>query len=488
MKILLVNPSTGYYTRALFNPLGLLAIGSYLKSLGHEVRLLDRCVEQVRFSSLLDSFQPDLVGVSVMSSRGLKDAIRISTAAKKRGYFVVWGGAMPSMQHELVLEEAFVDAVVIGEGEYTFRELLEVLRGERTFDSVLGLAYKDNGTIVRTPDRPFIDLATLPPTDYSLIQVEKYLQPYLGCERLMYIYSSKGCPCRCAFCSNPCFHKSTHRKRPNEVVIREIQYLIDHYNMDGVYFSDELWAANRREMLDFCARVKENDLHFHWIIQTRVGLFTKEDFQIMYDAGCRGAFFGVESGSKEMLHRIHKAIAYDRILPSFEEIQNIGITTIASFIIGYPDETVEQLRETVQMVQALCANLTPVYHFTPLPGTELYNEVVADGRYRIPKTLKELSRVIATESVGQNLSAVPSVDLRVIRSRLHWQSFANKNAIEDQKPFEFAKDTILSGLRAISQKGPVFFLIDGFKAFYEFSYVFWFAHCYPGIRKKYGLK
>ena len=488
MRVLLVNPSTGYYTRALFNPLGLLAIGSYLKSLGHEVRLLDRCVERVNFQKLLTQFRPDLVGVSVMSSRGLKDAIRLSKEAKKQGFPVVWGGAMPSMQIELVLEELYIDAIVIGEGEYTFRELLDVVRGERKWGDVSGIAFRENGKIVRTPDRPFIDLSTLPPTDYSLIQVEKYLQPYLGCERLMYIYSSKGCPCRCAFCSNPYFHKSTHRKRPNAVVIDEIKYLIDNYNMDGVYFSDELWAANRSEMLDFCKRVKDEDLHFHWIIQTRVGLFSKEDFEIMYDAGCRGAFFGVESGSKEMLRRIHKAIPYDKIIPTFEEIQNLGLTTIASFIIGYPDETQEQLKETVALVQALSANLTPVYHFTPLPGTELYNDVVAAGRYRVPRTLKELSRVVATESVGQNLSAVPTVDLRVIRSRLHWQSFANKNAIENQKPFEFAKDTILSGLRAISQKGPLFFFIDGFKAFYEFVYVFWYAHFYPGIRKKYGLK
>lgn len=488
MRILLVNPSTGYYTRALFNPLGLLAIGSYLKSLGHEVRLLDRCVERVRFGQFLSEYKPDLVGVSVMSSRGLKDAIRVSKTAKDAGLFVVWGGAMPSMQADLVLKEPFVDVIAVGEGEYTFRELLEVVEGKRELDSVLGVAFRKDGKIVRTPDRPFIDLAELPPTDYSLIQVEKYLQPYLGCERLMYIYSSKGCPCRCAFCSNPYFHKSTHRKRPNAVVIEEIKYLIDNYNMDGVYFSDELWSANRREMLDFCERVKAEKLQFHWIIQTRVGLFSKEDFRIMYDAGCRGAFFGVESGSPEMLRRIHKSIPYDRIIPTFEEIRHIGITTIASFIIGYPDETEEQLRETISLVQALSANLTPVYHFTPLPGTELYAQVVSEGRYRTPKTLRELSRVIATESVGQNLSAVPTVDLRVIRSRLHWQSFASKNAIENQKPFEFAKDTVLSGLRAISQKGPLFFLIDGFKAFCEFVYVFWYAHFYPGIRKKYGLK
>ena len=488
MKILLINPSTGYYTRALFNPLGLLAIGSYLKSLGHEVRLLDRCVEKVRFARLLDSFRPDLVGVSVMSSRALKDAVRVSETAKAGNYPVVWGGALPSMQPELVLGESFVDYVSIGEGEYTFRELLEVIRGERTADTVLSIAYRENGVIKRTGDRPFIDLTTLPPTDYSLIDVEKYLLPYLGCSRLMYIYSSKGCPCRCAFCPNPVFHRSTHRRRANTTVIGEIKYLIDEYGLDGVYFSDELWAQDRREMLDFCELVKENHLEFHWTMQTKVGLFSKEDFQIMYDAGCRGAIFGIESGSKEILRRIHKSIDYDSIVPYFEDIKNIGITTIASFIIGFPDETEEQLRETVQLVQRLSANLTPIYHFTPLPGTELYNEVTRDGRYKPPRRLSDLRKVVVTESVGQNLSRVPTRDLRVIRSRLQWQSFSRKNSIEGKKPFEFAKDTILSGLKSISSKGPIFFCIDGVRAFREAAYTFRYAHFYPGIRKKYGLK
>ena len=488
MKVLLVNPSVGYYTRALFNPLGLLAIGSYLKSIGHEVRLLDRCVEKVKFNHVLDEYQPGLVGVSVMSSRGLKDAIRISKAAKERDLFVVWGGAMPSMQPEIILKEDYVDAVSIGEGEYTFRELIEVIEGKRPLSSVLGLAYKEKGKMKRTEDRPFIDLAELPMTDYSLINVEKYLQPYLGCKKLMYIYSSKGCPCRCSFCPNPCFHKSTYRKRPNEIVIKEIKYLIDNYGMDGVYFSDELWCASRKEMLDFCKRVKENDLHFRWSIQSRVGLFSKEDYEFMHSCGLCAVMFGVESGSRERLKEIHKAINYDRIIPFFEEIKGVGITTIASFIIGYPGETEEQLRDTVNLIQNMSASLTPVYHLTPLPGTEIFNQVVSEGKYKAPTTLKQLSKVIATEDVGQNLSTVPTKDLRVIRCRLHWQSFSRKDALREQKPFEFAKDTILSGLRAISQKGPLFFLFDGFKAFYEFSYVFWFAHFYPRTRKKYGLK
>ena len=103
-------------------------------------------------------------------------------------------------------------------------------------------------------------------------------------------------------------------------------------------------------------------------------------------------------------------------------------------------------------------------------------------------SLEELSKVVATESVGVNLSAVPTVDLRVIRSRFHWKGFVNKQAYSTGKAFEFAKQTIISGLHSISLKGPVSFLINGFTALYEFLYVFRYAHAYPSVKKKYNFK
>lgn len=487
MNVLLINPSTGYYTRALSNPLGLLSIGSHLRRIGHTVKLFDRCVDQTKLNKVIDEFKPDMVGVSVMSSRGLKDAIKISKQLKSMGIFVAWGGQMPSMQPELALDNDFVDCVMIGEGEFTFEELIEAVEGKRTLDSVDGIAYMRNGKMVRTKWRDFADLRDMPITDWSLIDVEKYLQPYLGCEKMMYIYSSKGCPCRCSFCSNACFHKSTHRNRPNEYVIEEIKYLVDNFGMDGVYFSDELWCLKREDMVDFCQRVHDNNLDFHWGVQLRIGMFDRKDFELMYEAGCRWIFFGVESGSKEMLHKIHKNIDFDKILPTLNACKEIGITTVSSFIIGYPGETEEQLKDTVKLLNQLPANLTPVFHFTPLPGTELYDDVVASGQYKAASSLKELTKVIATESIGKNLSNVPTKDLRVIRSWYHWKSFTNKDAIESDKPFEFAIQTILSGLKSISQKGVLSFFHDGFKAFYEFMYVLWFSHAYPSIVKKYGL-
>ena len=489
MKILLIFPSVGYYNRALSNPLGLLSIGTYLTQNGHDVKIYDRCIDKTRIDDILDRFSPDIIGVSVMSSRGLKDAIKVSKRIKKIGNQpVIWGGQLPSMQIDLVMENEYVDMISFGEGEETWKELAEHYEKNEPIDDILGIAYKKDGKVVVNPCRPFSDLRDMPIADYSLIDVPKYMKSFLGCNRLMYVYSSKGCPCRCAFCSNVNFHKSTHRKRPNEYVIAELKYLIDNYGLNGGYFSDELWCTKKSDMQDFCRRVHENHMDFRWGIETRIGIFNEEDFQTMYDAGCRWIIFGIETGKPEMLEKIHKNIKLEDIKPTMDALKRIGITSIGSYIIGFPDETADQLRDTAELIRSVDANLSVISHFTPLPGTELYDEMVAQKRLKAPKSLEELAKVIATESVGKNFSAVPTRDLRVIRSWYNWTGLTNKTPFASGKPFEFAKQTISSGLYSISLKGPVTFLVNGFAAFGEVLYNFWYAHAYPGIVKKYNLK
>ena len=483
----MINPSTGYYTRTMFTPLGLLSIGTYLQQYGHTVRIYDRCVDNTKLNKVVNDFSPEIVGVSVMSSRGLKDAVRISKKLKEYGLTVVWGGQLPSLQTELVLKNDYVDIVSVGEGEVTWRELLECSSPE-DYAHVLGIAYKKDGKIVCTPCRPFLDLATLPTTDWSLIDVPKYMQTYLGYHKMMYLYSSKGCPGNCAFCVNVNFHKSTYRKRPNDVVIEEIKYLIEHFGLEGFYFSDELWCVKRSDVRDFCTRVLDEGLQIRWGIDLRIGMYTEEDFRLMYQAGCRWIFFGIESGSKEMIRCIHKRFDYDQVKPIIKMLNGIGYTTIASFILGFPDETEDQLRDTVRLINEIDANLIPIWHFTPIPGTELYEKLVKEGRYREPEKLEDLFSVVATESIGTNYSCVPDRDLKVIRSWYHWKSFTNKNAIRNGKSFEFAKETIVSGLRSISMKGFVSFFVNGFLALNEFLYVFYYAHMFPDIRKKYDLR
>ena len=488
MKVLFFFPATGYYNRALSNPLGLLSIASFLKRRGHEVKIVDRNIEKVRLRSVVREFCPDAVGVSVMSARGIKDAVQISKCVNALGIPVIWGGQMPSMQPEMALSCEYVDYVSVGEGEYVWLDILNALSAARGLDDIPGIAYRGpDGAVRSVPCRPFEDLADVGAMDFSLLKMEKYTQTYLGCRKMVYLFSAKGCPGNCAFCSNPFFHKSKFRRRPTEYVIQDLKYLTEHYGVDGVYFSDELWCLRREEMLEFCNALKESGIRIRFGIQLRVGLFNEADFRLLYDCGCRWVFFGIESGNAEMQRRIHKHLDFNKVRDTFEIMDRIGLTSFASMIIGYPDETAEQLKDSVRLMNSVKASMRPVYHFTPLPGTEFYNEVVSRGIYTPPKTLKEMTRVIETESLGVNLSQVPDVDLKVIRSWYNWQAFTDKKALKSGKSFEFAFDTIRSGLHSISMRGAVSFFVNGFSAFKEFAATFWYSHAYPSVVKKYEL-
>lgn len=492
MKILLLCPSVGFYAspRGLAHPLGPISIGTYLEKKGHQVRLCDRSVEKTKIDDILDDFAPEIVGVSIISSRGINDAMKISKHIKEKlNIPVVWGGPLPSMHINLVLEKDFVDIVSYGEGEETWEELVDCFENNKPIDNVQGIAYRKDGKIVETPCRPFADLGKFPAADWSLIpDVTKYMAQYLGCKKMMYINSSKGCPYRCAFCQNVSFHKSTHRKRPNDIVIEEIKYLADNYGLDGVYMMDEMWVIKREDMLDFCQKVHENNLNFHWGIEFRVGFFKEEDFQTMYDAGCRWIFFGIESGNPEMSKRIHKSIDLNEVKPTMDMLRKIGITSICSYIVGFPDETAEQIRDTVKLIRESNADFSLVNHFSPLPGTELYDEAVSKNRYEGIKSLEDLAKEVSLDSVGTNLSAVPTIDLRVLRSWYNWKGFTNKTSFSAKKSFGYARETITNMMRIIFLKGPASLLFNGFSAFREFLYNFWYSHAYPDIIKKYDLK
>ena len=487
MRVLLVYPSAGYYNSGISTPLGLLSIGTYLEQFGHEVKLYDRCIDKMKLEKVVKAFAPDVVGVSVMSSRALKDAVRVSKFCQKNGLTVVWGGQLPSLQIELVLRSPYVDMVSFGEGEETWAELLDCFR-DGDFQNVKGLAYKKDGEIITNPCRPFTDLSILPPTDWSLIDVPKYMLPYLGNQKMMYICSSKGCPARCAFCVNVNFHKSTYRKRPTQTVLQEIKYLIDNYGLDSVYFSDELWCLKRADAREFCQSIIDAGLKFHWGVDTRIDLFNEDDYRLMYQAGCRWLLFGIECGSDEMRRRVHKNYDHNKVIPTIAFLNELGITTITSFIVGFPDETAEQLRDTTRLIQDIHSGLTPIFHFTPIPGTEFYDELVKEGRYKVPEKLEDLYSQVATQSLGTNYSCVPDKDLKVIRCWFHWKSFTRKNAINNGKSFAFAKDTIIDGLRSISSKGVISFFVNGFTAFKEFAQIVYYSHRYPEIRKKYDLE
>lgn len=491
MNVLFVNPEMKDYSRSVTTPLGLLSIASMLQANGFSVRIYDRTVQKESLDSVLKSFTPDLVGVSLISFKSYFDALAVSEKIKKfRSVPIVWGGPLASELPEATLKNACVDAVSVGEGEYTWLELAEAVRdGKTDFSDVKGLALRAaDGSFVHTGERPFIDLGELPDLDWSLIPVEKYFQSNFGCKRMLYIYAAKGCPFSCTFCYNKEFHKCKYRKRPMEAVLRDIRYLVENHGTDGVYFADELWCRNKQELRDVCDSLRSLNLDVRWGCQTRIGLFDESDFKYMYDAGCRWLLFGVESGSRRILDAMNKRIAYDKIEQTFRDCRNAGIPPVGSFIIGYPGETPDDARETMALIERLDTTLVSLNFFIVLPATEIYYRLIEEGKFQPITDLGTLAKQDPMNHLRYNYSAIPDRDLKVLQAAVMWRSFEAGGKSIDGKRGTFAKKAIEDALHSLNSDSVGSFLRSAWTAGNEFLHYFFYAHAFPKIRKKYGIR
>ena len=488
MRVLLINPIAKFNYKAPYNPLGLLSIATMLKDNGHTVKFINRCFDNTSITVVLDEFKPDICGISIIGTRSINDSVKISKIIKGRGIPVVWGGGIPSSNYRESLETGLCDYISIGEGEYTWLEMVSVLEEGGDISQVKGLVYlNEKKELVNTGERPLANLAELPCIDWTLYNPKRYIHPYLCCKKMMYLYSSKGCPGNCTFCSCPSFHQHKYRKRPPENVLKEIAYLQQNYGIDGVYFSDECWCVRKSDVHEFCEKIKESGLSFYWGCEIRIGILDREEFQLMYDCGCRWIFFGIETGSPEMLRKIKKGITVEQIKRDVQFCNDFGITAIASYIIGYPDETFEQISDTIRLIQQLNAGVTVINIYTPIIDSELYDKLVAEKKYVPPKDFNELKKMLLAERSAYRCENIPMLDLKVIRGYYLWKGFTNKNTTKSGKSYEVAKCAIVDAYHNLTRLGFSGLLPGMVIIAKEFFNVFWYANFYPGIKKKYNL-
>lgn len=492
LRIMLINPSVPVYLRMPAIPLGLVSIASYLKANGHEVRFVERSVKKDNIRLNIRQFQPEIIGISAMSFLSSMDAKKITKQIRRyTSAPVVWGGQAPSSEPEMVLREAKPDFIIIGEGELTWLELVEKLESKQSIDDIAGLAYIRNDVFVCNPIRPVADLTKFPLMDWSFIEPQKYFSTFFHCSKMAYAYSSKGCPASCTFCSNKSFHQSCNRGRTPQQVMYDIEYLVGKCGADGIYFSDELFCPKRSTRTELCNMIIESGLNFVWGCQIRLGVLNEEDIKLMYKAGCRWMLFGIESGCPERIEKIRKNIDLSLAKKNIQWCADIGITVEASFIIGFPHETYEELKMTLDLVKSLPACLATLNILTPLPNSEMLEEIRQDfPGYRFPDTIRKYAVSVeqnAADIVPYNFSDIPMRELRVIHFYYQWKEFSEKQSVLDDSYGvikKMAKDTI----NRIFKHGIKGFFFGTFVSVRQFLTVYYYSHFFPGIRKKYDLK
>ncbi len=375
MKILLIQPGhkkqTIGFDRMIFcEPLGLEMVAGALK--GQNVRLLDMRLRN-NLSQVLSSFRPDVCGISCSYTIDVSSSIRIAKEIKNNGHgpFVVIGGHHATMMPKDFFQDE-IDAIVVGEGEGTMKELVEGLERKRDLREISGLFIRTKEGFVDTGPRDFIkDLDQLPFPDYGAIQ--KYRRYYhMGFQKpLALVETARGCPYHCNFCSVWIFYQGRCRMKSPERVVSELKRLKER----NILFTDDNFLINISRAEEIARLLKKKQLKKQFTIQARSDTIVQHPDTIirLKEVGLKGVFIGFEKIRDDELASIEKKNSVRNNEEALEILRSLEIDLWASFIVDpdYRKEDFDHLRQYVleHRIQ------TPTFSvLTPLPGTPLYQE------------------------------------------------------------------------------------------------------------------
>ena len=389
MKITLVNPPypQNAHSHPPFIPLGIAYLAAVAEKEGHEVNVIDCQAEKLdytAFSQRISQVNPDIVGVTATTLlyNSAKKIIAVAKEAHPNAVTLL-GGPHASFWDENALKECpSLDVVVRREGEMTFLEFLNRIKNKQSFNEVLGSTFKaSDGTIIRNPDRPFIEnLDELPFPAYHLLPLDAFHR--MG-KTIFPLTTSRGCVYWCDFCSTVRMFGKGYRMRNPKKVVDEMEKLQNTYGESQFTFYDDAFTVNPEHVTKLCDELKARKLNVHWDCEARVDMVNRDLLQTMRDAGCFAVWFGVESGSQAMLGKMNKKIKTDQTKEAFRTARQVGLATIASTVLGFPGETEETARETINFIKELNPDDIGFYVATPYPGTPMYEQVKREGWLRV---------------------------------------------------------------------------------------------------------
>lgn len=365
----------------VFTPLGFLSLGAIAERLGHSVEILDLNLlirdgglawESGDLTPAVDAIlarHADMVGFTTMSTT-YPVTLRLVRALHLRdtNAKILLGGSQASTV-DVQTMKAFpeVAGIVRGEAEGSLPAVLQWCAGTLDASKVLGLTYRQGDEIVRSPDAPLIEnLDTLPEPAWHLYPVDKVVP--------LPIDAGRGCPFECTFCTTNIFFKRKFRMKSPARLIAECETLTRITGQRRFFFVHDLFTVNRRMVVEICEALIRANLGIEWRTSARVDLVDEELLSLLARSGCKNLFFGIETGSEERQRQIKKRIKVRDVVPKLEAALRFGIEPTASFIIGFPDENLDDLRATAEMAAALFqAGVGDLYihNLLPLPGAAI---------------------------------------------------------------------------------------------------------------------
>ena len=428
MKILLINPPQTFFPGSDLPsanlPLGLLYVAAVLDEAGCKPEILDAFTTDSSFRKIGDITEvgmpyekieeeirrrkPDIVGIANPFTCQVEHAVRVANIVKEvdPSILTVVGGPHVTVVPAEFLEDAKnVDIVAIGEGEYTMLDIVRFSEGKKKINEVQGIAHRVKGKVILNSSRPFNEkLDELPYPAYHLVDMEQYLSPktieYRSFQsRALSMITSRGCPFNCSFCSVHLHMGKTFRAHSVDYVVKHIEHVVNEYHVKTIYFEDDNLTFDIERFEAICDKIIERDIKFQWETPNgvRADYLTLDILKKMKKTGCQSVFVGVESGDQYVLDNIiGKSLKLKNVIKFAEMSKKVGLRTAAFYIIGFPGETKETMRNTVEFALMMKRKYDVGMHLlfaTPSYGTRLYEECKEKGYIRGSLTPRAFAEV-----------------------------------------------------------------------------------------------
>lgn len=374
-------------------PLGIGFLAASLERRGHEVRIFDgvrRGGDLGAVLAAIDSFAADVVGLSLMTTdvpAGGELVRRIRSRFPRT--VVVVGGPHVSALPEHSLRTLGPAYGIAGEAEENMPSLLRALEtgGSSDLSAIPGLVYRlDDSTIAVNQPSILEDLDSLGPPAWDLLEPEGYPHaPLAGFARRFPtapLLLTRGCPWRCRFCSAHAVHHRKVRRRSVEGIVEEIGLLRARHGIKEFHFIDDNFAQDRRSTLALCRALSELRPKVLWCVPQGIRLdsIDEEVAEAMVEAGCYRVLAGLESGSPRVLERMGKGVSVEEAVGKLWVLKKAGLRVGANFIVGYPGERPEDVERSIAWSRTLPLDYCSFTAFVPYPGSEAFDELLAQGK------------------------------------------------------------------------------------------------------------
>ena len=419
IKVLLVYPNRETVLRI---PLALSIICAAIEKSGHEVRVFDTTFigdefkTDIQFSEKkgtvekseievyigeldtrplqtivreqIELFPPDLIAVSLLERNYSTAGNLIKIMKRYSNAPVLVGGIMPTISPETVFNMEGVDILCLGEGEGAIADICNAISHGKPIRAIPNLWVKENGRVIKNPLRPLVDMNQVPDQIWEPFDKRHIFRAYKGrvCRNGSFEFA-RGCTKVCTFCVAPKLREvqknlgAYHRFKSAEHVLLEIINKVKPYDLNLIHFGDtDFLFGMKKDLLKEFAELYKKHVDLPFLIQTSAEAINEDKIKLLKLAGCDNISVGVETGSERIRKDvIRKFVSKKKIIDAFRLGRKYKIRMTANYMLGLPDETEEDVMQTIEFNRQINPPAISVFFFTPFIGTELYDISIKKG-------------------------------------------------------------------------------------------------------------